>query len=154
MMKNNKGVTLASLAIYVIVLAVILVVLTFISANFTSRISDATATGKVSNECIKIYSYLLNDIKASNKVVEYADDYVRFDNDVKYTIKYVDTLSSGDRELKQYEIYRENVLIADNILDAEFDYNIDENIFILSFNYFYGKSFIKKTQAFKVGRGY
>ncbi|MBQ9314759.1 MAG: hypothetical protein IJ220_07210 [Clostridia bacterium] len=153
-MKSNKGVTLASLTIYIIVLMIILIVLTFISANFTSRIVEATNRGKVSNECIKIYSFMLNDIKASNKVEEFSDDYVRFDNGVKYSIKYLYALTSGDRQEKQYEIYRNNVLIAENMLDAKFDYDINENVFIVTVKYFYGKSFANKTQRFKVGRGY
>ena len=152
-MKKNKGVTLASLTIYIVVLVVILITLTFISANFTSQIVEATKRGKVSNECIKIYSSMLTDIKAANKVEEFSDDFVRFDNNVKYSIKYLD-LSSGDRKERQYEIYRNNTLIAENILDAKFDYDADENVFILTIKYFFGKSFITRTQKFKVGRGY
>lgn len=153
-MKNNKGVTLASLTVYVIVLVIILVTLTFISGNFTSRIVEATNRGKVSNDCIKLYSFLLNDIKASNSISEFSDDFVKFDNDSKYTIKYLETLNEDKRQVKQYEIFRDDVLIAENMLDAKFDYDSEENVFILKINYYYGKTFVTKTQRFKVGRGY
>lgn len=136
-MKNNKGVTLISLTIYIIVLVVVLILLTFISANFTARIAETASKGNVSNECIKIYSFLINDIKSSNKVEEYSDDYVRFDNNVKYSIKFLNTLESGDRQSRQYEIYRNNVLIAENLLDTSFDYDMNENVFIFNMKYFF-----------------
>ena len=60
-MKNNKGVTLASLTIYVIVLVIILVIFTFVSANFTSQITDVVGRGKISNESLKLYSFLIAD---------------------------------------------------------------------------------------------
>lgn len=153
-MKNNRGVTLTSLTIYIIVLMITLVVLTFVSANFTSQISEASGKGKISNEFIKLYSFLLTDIKASNSVAEFSDDYVRFDNNVRYSIKYLDSLKENDRQVRQYEIYRNDVLISENLLDANFDYNDKENLFIVNLKYIFGKTLIEKTQSFHVGRGY
>lgn len=153
-MKNNKGVTLASLTVYIIVLAIVLILLTFISANFTARLAETASRGKVSNECIKLYSFLLDDVKASNQVVEYSDDFVRFDNDVRYSIKYLYTLDSKERQTKQYEVYRNNVLIAENLLDVGFDYSPDNNVFILNMRYYFGKTLVNKMQSFKIGRGY
>ena len=153
-MKDNRGVTLTSLTIYIIVLMITLIILTFVSANFTSQISEVTEKGKISNEFIKLYSFILTDIKASNSVVEFSDDFVRFDNNVKYSIKYLDTLKQNDRQVRQYEIYRNDVLISENLLDANFDYDEEDNLFIIDLKYVYGKSLIEKTQNFHVGRGY
>lgn len=150
-MKNNKGVTLSSLTIYVIVLIVILVVLTFVSANFTSQISDVTARGNISNESLKLYSFLISDLKSANAVVEYADDFVRLDNDVKYSIKYI---SNRATEKMQYEIYRNDVLISENILDANFNYDNTADALLVNLKYIYGKTVIEKAQTFKIGRGY
>lgn len=150
-MENNKGVTLASLTIYVIVLVIILIILTFISANFTSQITDVIGRGKISNESLKLYSFLISDIKSANSVVEFDDDFVRFDNDVKYSIKYI---SNRATEKIQYEIYRNDVLISENILDAKFDYDNITNTFSVDLKYIYGKILAEKAQSFKVGRGY
>lgn len=153
-MKNNQGVTLTSLTIYIIVLMITLIILTFVSANFTSQISEVTEKGKISNEFIKFYSFILTDIKASNSVVEFSDDYVRFDNNVEYSIKYLDSLKEKDRQIRQYEIYRNDVLISENLLDARFDYDEKENVFTVNLKYIFGKVLIEKTQSFHVGRGY
>lgn len=153
-MKDKRGVTLASLTIYIIVLAVVLVVLTFVSGNFTSQISDTSNKGKISNEYTKLFSFILKDIKSANKVVEYSDDYVRFDNNSRYSIKYLGTIVSNDTSVKQYEIYKDNILISENISNASFDYDIDNNIFTIYLQYYYGKTLVEKTQTFEVGRGY
>lgn len=153
-MKDNKGVTLASLTVYIIVLIISLVVLTFVSANFTSQISDVIDKGKISNEFIKLESFIISDLKSSKNIVEYSDDFVRFDNDIRYSIKYLDTASGKDKQVRQYEIYRNGVLISENLLDAKFDYDVQNKAFILKIRYLYGKEPIEKKQTFFIGRGY
>ena len=153
-MRNNKGVTLTSLTIYIVVMVIILIALTFISSNFTFQVMDTTGRGKVANESIKLYSFLVSDVKAANKITEYSDNYIRFDNDAKYTIKYLNGLSDSDRQEKQYEIYRNGVLISENILDAYFDYDYEKNTLYLNIKYIYGKNIIEKEHVFQIGRGY
>ena len=150
-MKNNKGVTLISLTVYIIVLGVILLALTFLSANFSSQIGQIISRGNVSNEYIKLYSFLIQDLKSANKVVEFSDDFLRLDNDVQYTIKYIYDRAN---EVKQYEIYRNNVLITENFLDTKFDYNNENNTFTVDIKFINNNILIEKTQTFKVGRGY
>ena len=93
-MKSNRGVTLTSLTVYIIVLAIILVLLTFISANYTSQISEITNQGRISNEVIKLYSFIISDAKSSSKVSEFSDDFIRFDNGTSYSIKYLKVCAS------------------------------------------------------------
>ena len=152
-MKNKNGVTLASLTVYVIVLVIILVALTFVSANYTSQISEVTARGRVSNECTKLYSFLITDIKSANTVVEYADDFIRLDNDVKYLIKYK-YINEKENQRKQYDIYRNDILISENVLDANFDYDNQNNTVAVNLKYIYGNVMLEKSQVFKVGKGY
>ena len=52
----------------------------------------------------------------------------------------------------QYEIYRNDVLIGENILDAKFDYDEQKNVVSLNLKYMYGKVLVEKSQSFKVGR--
>lgn len=148
---NNKGVTLMSLTIYVIALTIILVMLTFISANYTSQISSVNAQGKISNEYLKLYSFLIPDLKSANSVIEYSDDFLRLDNDTKYTVKYI---SNRATEKMQYEIYRNDILVAENILDAKFSYDEVKNILEIKIKYIYGKLLVEKHQSITVGRGY
>lgn len=148
---NNKGVTLMSLTIYVIALTVILVILTFISANYTSQIATVNAQGKISNEYLKLYSFLIPDLKSANSVIEYSDDFLRLDNDIKYTIKYINNRAT---EKMQYEIYRNDVLVAENILDAKFSYDEVQNILDVNIKYIYEKYLVEKHQSINVGRGY
>lgn len=148
-MKNNRGVTLTSLALYVVLLGILLVIFTFISANYTSQIAEVVGQGKIANEYIKVYSFLIADVKSANSILEYSKDFVRFDNDVTYTVKY---LSNRATERIQYEIYRNNVLIGENIMDAKFDYK-DGNL-SLYLEYIQGKNTIRKSHEFKVGKEY
>ena len=148
-MKNKRGVTLTSLTIYVIVLVIVLVIFTFISANYTSQIGQVTNRGKISNEALKIYSFLISDVKSANEALDYSDESLRLDNDVRYYIKYIRNRAT---ERMQYEIYRNDVLIGENILDAKFDYDEQKNVVSLNLKYMYGKVLVEKSQSFKVGR--
>lgn len=148
---NNKGVTLMSLTVYVIALTIILVILTFVSVNYTSQISAVNAQGKISNEYLKLYSFLIPDLKSANRVIEYSDDFLRLDNDIQYRVKYINDRAT---EKMQYEIYRNDVLIAENILDAKFSYDEVANIFDVNVKYIYGKYLVEKHQSIAVGRGY
>lgn len=152
-MKNNKGVTIASLTVYIIVLVIILAAMTFISVNYTSQISEITAKGKISNECTKFYAYLVKDIKSADTVVEYSDDFLRLDNDAKYSIRYK-YINENENQRRQYEIYRNGAKISENILDASFNFDNELNVLNVNVKYLYGKQMIEKTQSFKVGRGY
>ena len=151
-MKSNRGVTLASLTVYVIVLAIILIILTFVSSNFTSQVSEVTNKGKLSNEVLKLYSYIISDIKSSNKVIEYSDDFVRFDNNSKYYIRYVN--GSSNKEKNQYAIYKNDILISENIMDGKFKYDYENNTFSIDIKYFYGNTLVNESKTFKLGRGY
>ncbi len=150
-MKGNKGVTLASLTVYIVVLGIILVALTFLSANLSSQIGEATIKGGLSNEYIKLYSFLISDLKSANRVLEFSNEYLRLDNDVEYTVKYIYDRAT---EQKQYEIYRNDVLITENFLDVAFGYDYDSNTCSIDLKYIYNKSLIEKTQTIQVGRGY
>lgn len=148
---KNKGVTLMSLTVYVIALTIILVILTFVSANYTSQISSVNAQGKISNEYLKLYSFLIPDLKSANRVIEYSDDFLRLDNDIQYKVKYINDRAT---EKMQYEIYRNDVLVAENILDAKFSYDDIQNTLDINVKYIYGKYLVEKHQSIVVGRGY
>ncbi len=150
-MENNRGITLASLTVYIIALVIILVALTFLSANFSSQIGEVIIRSGISNEYAKLCSFLISDLKSANNVLEFSDKFLRLDNDVKYEIKYIENRAT---ERMQYEIYKNDVLVAENFVDAKFDYDEENHACIVSLKYLYNKGLVEKTQSIRVGRGY
>ncbi len=165
-MKSNRGVTLASLTIYVIVTGIVLVMLAFLNVNFFQRISDLTAQTSVTNEYSKFCSYFLKDLKSSDRVLAYDSSEIEFSNGAKYEIKKKEN-TPADKE--DYMIYRNGVEICDSIIgqylennssgetvDTPFiDYDFSKNTvtMILYFSNRDSYSF-ESQQTYQVGKGY
>lgn len=146
-MKNNKGVTVVSLTIYIVTLVVILLILTFITSNFTSQVEGVVEKGKLTNQYIRLYGFIVPDIKNANVVTDYTDTYVKFDNGVEYTIK--------QKANNTIDIYRNDARVVQGLLDASFDYSgYEENILTINTSAKEKDYTSQKTQAFKVGGGY
>ncbi len=63
-MKNNKGVTMVSLIMYVIVMIFIVAGLTSITTSFYNNISELDKDSKSAADFAKFNMILLNDLKA------------------------------------------------------------------------------------------
>ena len=76
---NNKGITITSLTIYVIVATVIVLILVFLNANFFSNINDLTAKANIVSEGLDFKSALIRDLKSENdlKVTDYNNNMIR-----------------------------------------------------------------------------
>ena len=111
-MKNEKGVTLVSLTIYVIVAGIVIVLLSFLNANFFSRIADLTNRTNVTNEYSKFCSAFIRDLKSSDSVLEYNQNELRLSNGVVYEIRKQTTNSNGD---ETYAIYKDSIKVCENI---------------------------------------
>ncbi len=123
-MISNRGVTLTSLTVYIIVSVIVLGSLTFLNVNFMTQIADLTTKSEKTNEILKIEAFLIEDVKSANNVIEFSNDMVKFDNGVIYNIRYrADEKSSGDQSYNKYELYRNNVMITDNMANISFDYD-------------------------------
>ena len=163
-MRSQKGVTLTSLSVYVVVSVIILASLTFLNINLMSQIADLSQKSELSNEMLKVQSMLISDIKSANEVKQYSDDYLLFDNGVKYTIRYRanEEVSAGatNQTYDIYELYRNEVLVTDKMTNLYFDYeeaydnyyqeNLERWIVInmVDANYTGGPFYVR------VGRGY
>lgn len=128
-MNNKKGVTLASLSIYIIVSIVVLSTLTFININFMSEIAELSAKSEYANETMSAISSLVKDIKSANRVLDYSDKHLVFDNGVKYSIKYranSKATRNASGEIEQtydvYELSRNDVIVTDKLTDISFGY--------------------------------
>ena len=122
MVRNNKGVTLTSLSVYIIVSIVILSSLTFLNVNFMSQIADLSVKSERSNEILKAEVSLINDLKAANRVMNFSDTELLLDTGVKYTIKYRANEKQGDQTFSVYELYRNNVLITGEMANLSFGF--------------------------------
>lgn len=164
-MKSQKGVTLATLTIYVIVASVVVIILAFLNANFFSQMSDLTTKTEVTNQYARFASFFVKDLKSSESVKEYNDSEVLFANGVKYEIR---KLENEDK----YVIYRDSVKICENIVPKYFYVEeIDDYVKSPCFNYDHlentitaflvfarnnanDKNVFESTQVYKVGKGY
>ena len=79
-MRGQKGVTLTTLTIYIIVATIFLGTVAFININFMSELGQLTKRSKITNEMTKFYSFFVEDVKSAGKVLEYSDNYIKFDN--------------------------------------------------------------------------
>ena len=122
MVRNNRGVTLTSLSVYIIVSIVILSSLTFLNVNFMSQIADLSVKSERSNEILKAEVSLINDLKAANRVMSFSDTEILLDTGIKYTIKYRANEKQGDQTFSVYELYRNNVLITGEMANLSFGF--------------------------------
>lgn len=117
--KSNKGITLTSLVIYIVVLFVVLAVVTRISVHFKDSIQDVADTS-FETEFEKLNLYLLKESKIKgNEVQEASEDKssITFTNGNKY---------SYDSETE--EIYlNDTIKICQQVEECEFTTKSAEN---------------------------
>lgn len=103
MLKNNKGVTLISLIVYIFVVTIVLSILTVVFSNFDKNKDLAEDKGKYIAELDKMALYFIRDSK-NNIDANVEVDQVVFADGTNY--KY---------EKEEKSIYRNKVKIAQNI---------------------------------------
>lgn len=156
-MKNNRGISLISLSLYVIVAAIVIGTLTFMNANFFSKLSDSTEKTELMNEYVKFISVFLKDLKNSDKVIEYTNSKIKFSDNVTYEIK---AIKNDDGTNEQYAIYRDSVKVCEGIKDSAaglppaFDYNYLENTVAVTLSFSNETYEWLENGVYKIGRGY
>ena len=84
-MKNEKGVTLISLTVYVIVMALVVGVLAIITTFFYKNTIDIKDIDPIT-EYTTFNTFITDEANHANiKVLECKDNYIVFDNGVQYT---------------------------------------------------------------------
>lgn len=84
-MKNEKGVTLISLTVYIIVMALVVGILAIITTFFYKNTIDIKDIDPIT-EYITFNTFITDEINHSNiKVLECKDNYIVFSNGVQYT---------------------------------------------------------------------
>ena len=118
-MKSQKGITLISLTVYVIVMAAVIGVVAIISTFFYSNMSDSTQDLNPITEYTKFNSFFTDEVNHSNiKVLECGtteegQNYIVFDNGVQYTFV-----------PENHGIYRNQVKIARGVDNCTFTKDI------------------------------
>ena len=105
-MKDEKGVTLLALVIYIIVSTIIISIIAFISSNFFTNLDIVKNQDKYAVEFNKFNMFFVNDVK-NNKSAEVEPTKITFADGTVY-------------ELKGTKIYRNDAEIAKRIESAQF----------------------------------
>jgi len=109
-MKNNKGITLTSLIIYVFVLVIVVGIVANVTSFFYTNIINAKDNGQNMATITKFNMYFTKDIKQSgNNVISIANDrsYIKFASGNVYTFQ-------------DNAIYFNNIKICDNVSNLRF----------------------------------
>lgn len=117
-MREEKGITLISLIIYIILLIVVVGILSTISQHFYSNTSYITDMGKYASEFNKFNMYFIEDIKNNSNIYSIDANKIVFEDGTIYTYS-------------NQAIYRNKVEICSNIYSCIFSNKeeIDENNF-------------------------
>ena len=106
---------------------------------------------------LKAQAFLIDDIKASERVLEFSDRHLRLSNGTEYTVKFSsDNRNEENQTFNIYELYRNNVLITDKLSNVGFGFDNAENQEIIKIKLSYTKDDNVYTSDYniKVGKGY
>ena len=106
-MKSEKGITLTSLILYIVVLLVVIATLSVISTHFYSNTSYITDMGKYIAEFNKFNMYFIEDVKNNSRLYSIVEDKIVFEDGTIYTYS-------------NNSIYRNKVEICKNIYNCSF----------------------------------
>lgn len=112
-MKSQRGITLISLTIYVLVMVIVVAMITTISSFFYSNVTQVNEGGNNASEFSKFNMFFLEETKTkqnyANEVGENGE-YIKFNNGNKYTFQ-------------DNSIYKNNIKICENVIEAKFKYD-------------------------------
>lgn len=113
-MKSEKGITLISLTVYIIVMVIVVAIVSIVSAYFYSNTSTLSNNINPLTEYTRFNSFFSDEVNHTNlKVLEWGEDYLVFDNGVQYT--YVS---------ENKGIYRDYVKICNDVEKCIFEAKI------------------------------
>lgn len=114
MKKSQKGVTLVSLTIYIIVMVIVVAITSVISSYFFSNMNRATATINPLTEYTKFDSFFSEEVNHERlKVLACEENYIVFDNGVQYSFI-----------PENKSVYRNMVKVCDEVESCSFQNQI------------------------------
>lgn len=121
-MKNDDGVTLISLIVYVILMTFIVAAVTLITSSFRTSMDEFEGESESTVAYSKFNMYFVNDIKRNGARIEecYNDEvilsYIKDDEIIKIEYK-----------VENNTLYRDKVKICDNVKNVLFTQGIEKN---------------------------
>lgn len=119
-MKNQKGITLTALTIYVIVFMLVIGIVATLTSYFYKNVMNFDETTKSYSEINKFNMYFLQDIKEKGVTIQ------NFIDDDEITLYNSNTYETNVYKFKNNAIYRNGNIICKNINSIKF--NINKNI--------------------------
>lgn len=114
-MKSQKGITLISLTIYIIVMVIVVTVVALISNYMFKNMNSVSEAIDPLTEYIRFNSFFTDEVNTSGiKILDCQDDYILFNNNVQYT--FVEANEA---------IYLNKAKIAKNVTNCTF--SVSEN---------------------------
>ncbi len=108
MLKEEKGITLTSLVIYIIVFVIIIAIMANISNYFYSNIEGIKDSPKYVAEFNKFSMFFIADVKRNTEIVTISEDSLQFADGTKY-------------EYRDNSIYRNNEEISKYVKSFSFE---------------------------------
>ncbi len=133
-MKSDKGITMITLIIYVILIMFVIIGMSTVTASFYKNIDEYDEDSENALAFSKFNMYFINDIKKRNvKVTDIGDDFIvlsyekEIDNDKKIEDDRIDVTNTETVHI-QYTIqneslYRDKVKICDKVYDSKISYD-------------------------------
>ena len=116
-MKQDRGITLTTLLIYIFVLLIVMVGISSISSNFYKNTENLKGDTKDLLELSKFNEYFVKEVKAANNKVDTIAD----------NGTYILFTSGNSFMLKDHHIFYNQLDIAKNVSNLEFAYGKDFN---------------------------
>lgn len=147
-MKSEKGITLISVTIYVIVMTLLVAIISIITNYFYKNINLNSTQEDINNQYTKFISYFSEEVnKENNKILEINTEYSDSGNKISYII-----FASGN----QYTFIQENksiyigkVKIASYVKDCDFIQLSDTSVEI-NITFENGEQEINRTNTFNL----
>ncbi len=114
-MKNEKGITLIALIIYIILMTFVVAGVSAITTSFYGNLNEMDNSSESAVSFAKFNMYFINDIKSENvRVVSSGTNYIELSlknkNGTSQTIKY---------SIQNNTLYRDKIKICDKIKDSK-----------------------------------
>lgn len=130
-MKNNKGITLTSLLIYVIGMLIVVGIISTLTTFFYKNIEISDINSDTTTQYTKFTSVFSKEINTiGNKIIDTNIDNSQTGKKVSYII-----FSSGNQYTfiqENNSIYKNNVKICENIDDCEFSWVYQNSNYIVN----------------------
>lgn len=117
-MKNQKGITLMALTIYVIIFMLVIGIVSTITSYFYNNVMGFDETTKSYSEINKFNMYFLQDLKANAVISNFIKE---GEENIGITLYNPKNYETSVYKFEKNAIYRNGVLICKNIKDVNFE---------------------------------